>query len=465
MKKKLTSVIFFMAWLCALFAQAQNYTLSGVVKDAESSQLLSGAHVQIVGTFLAAITNSQGQFEFKNLKQGNYDLRVSYVGFKTNEMNVKIDRDIKIEIAIEQYAITTEEIIIKANRADEKTPSTNQVITGKQINQINMGQDLPMLLDLTPSLVTTSDAGSGIGYTGLRIRGTDINRINVTINGVPLNDPESHSVYWVDMPDLASSIDNIQIQRGVGTSANGASAFGASINVQTTKISSDPFAEINTNYGSFNSLSNKINFGSGLINGKWTFDGRFSNIKSDGYIDRAFSDLKSQFINAGYYGEKSILRFTMLMGEEVTYQAWGGVPKDSLKTNRTFNPYTYDNETDNYSQDHYHLNFLHQFNNKLSFNATGFIIRGKGYYEQYKDEREFSDYNLSSIIIGNDTITESDIIQQKHLDNIFYGINIGSNYKPNNFLDITGGLSVNNYEGNHFGKIIWMEYSDEVEKD
>jgi iron complex outermembrane recepter protein len=465
MNKKLFSVILTMTIACILHAQDTNVSLEGTVIDAQTGQSMPGAHVFIEGTYLATITGANGRFTFSNLKPGNYTIIASYIGYQTETINILYPEQNNPQLMMKTSAITTEEVIITATRADERTPSTQQNISGEKIREISAGQDLPMLLELTPSIVSTSDAGAGIGYTGLRIRGSDISRINVTINGVPLNDPESHGVFWVNMPDLAGSVDNIQIQRGVGTSANGAAAFGASINIQTTKLITEPFAEINSYAGSFNSFSNSVRFGTGLLNGRWAFDGRLSKISSDGYIDRAFSDLKSYYFNAGHYGKKNIFRFTMMGGNEKTYQAWGGVPKDSLETNRTYNPYTYENETDNYVQHHFHFNFMRQHNHNLSFNATAFLIAGKGYYEQYKESRRFTSYGLEDLVIGNDTLSRSDIIQQKHLDNIFYGLNVAANYNSHKRLKISAGGSANKYTNDHFGNIIWMQYAQSVPKD
>jgi iron complex outermembrane recepter protein len=465
MKKSIITVILIMTMVCLVFAQDENTTLTGTVKDTETGSSLSGAHVQIENTFYKTITNAEGRFHFNQMKPGTFSLKVSYLGYKTISEQIIIPQKSELEILLDPEPIRTEEVIISATRADERTPSTQQTMSGNTIRQNAFGQDLPLLLELTPSMVTTSDAGAGIGYTGLRIRGTDISRINVTINGVPLNDPESHSVYWVNLPDLAASIDNIQIQRGVGTSANGAAAFGGSINIQTTKLVSEPFAELNSNFGSFNSFSNTLQFGTGLLNGGWAFDGRLSRITSDGYIDRAFSHLESFFINIGHYGEKNIFRLTMMGGDEKTYQAWEGVPKDSLATNRTYNPYTYENETDNYSQQHFHLNFMRQQNRKISFNATAFLITGKGYYEQFKENRRLTSYGLQPVIIGGDTIKRTDIIQQKHLDNVFYGLNLATYYNSMKKLKIAAGGSLNRYTNDHFGKLIWMQYAADISKD
>jgi iron complex outermembrane receptor protein len=248
-----------------------------------------------------------------------------------------------------------DEVSVNALRANDKTPMAFTNISKSEIKKSNLGQDLTYLISLTPSVVTTSDAGAGIGYTGLRIRGTDPSRINVTINGIPVNDSESQGVWWVNMPDFASSLDNIQIQRGVGTSTNGAAAFGASINLKTLALNKKAYTITNNSVGSFNTLKNNIEFGSGMLNNKFTFDGRLSRISSDGYIDRATSDLKSLYLQGAYFGKKSVLKAIVFSGQERTYQAWNGVPKRYLDTNRTFNSYTYENEVDNYNQTNYQL--------------------------------------------------------------------------------------------------------------
>ena len=274
-------------------------------------------------------------------------------------------------IAQESDSITfkknLDEVSVNALRANEKTPMAFTNISKSEIKKSNLGQDLTYLISLTPSVVTTSDAGAGIGYTGLRVRGTDPSRINVTINGIPINDSESQGVWWVNMPDFASSLDNIQIQRGVGTSTNGAAAFGASINLKTMGLNQKAYTITNNSVGSFNTLKNNIEFGSGLLNNKFTFDGRLSKISSDGYIDRASSDLKSLYLQGAYFGKKSVLKAIVFSGQERTYQAWNGVPLIYLDSNRTFNSYTYENEVDNYAQTHYQLHYSKNLNKKTIF--------------------------------------------------------------------------------------------------
>ncbi len=327
-------------------------------------------------------------------------------------------------------------------------------VSREAISVNNLAQDIPYVLGYTPSLVVSSDAGTGVGYTNINIRGTDVKRINVTIDGVPVNDAESHGVWWVDLPDLASSADNIQIQRGVGTSTNGAGAFGATINFQTSNLNREPYAEVNSSYGSFNTSKNTINFGTGLINKKFAFDARLSKIWSDGYIDRAFSDLKSFYISGTLYGETSILKLMIFSGVEHTYQAWNGVPKDSLKTHRTYNLYNYKNETDNYWQDNYQLHYSKEISSDLSANFALHYTHGKGYYENYLQNSNYSSFNLPDAIFNSDTITSSDFITQRWLKNDFYGFTYSLTYRKNKINFVIGG-GWNRYAGNHFGDIIW----------
>ena len=357
-----------------------------------------------------------------------------------------------------QLKRTLEEVSINAIRANEKTPIAFTNLSKAEIEKSNFGQDLPFLISLTPSVVTSSDAGAGVGYTGLRIRGADPSRINVTINGIPLNDSESQGVWWVNMPDFASSLDNIQIQRGVGTSTNGAGAFGASINLKTLGLNNKAYTITNNSLGSYNTMKNNIEFGSGLISDKFTFDARLSQISSDGYIDRASSELKSLYIQGTYYSKKSVLKAIIFSGHERTYQAWNGVPLKYLDTNRTFNSYTYENEVDNYNQTHYQLHYNKQINNSTYMNIAGHFTHGEGYYEQEKLGENFADYNLSNIVIGFDTITSTDLIRRKWLNNDFGGLTYSLNHTKENLNFIIGG-AYNEYSGQHYGNIIWSEYS------
>lgn len=459
--KKLIGILFI---LTTYGISAQNF-ISGVVRQKSDSVPLASAHVQLLNTGIVQKTDENGRFRFNNLVKGVYSLKVSYMGYKTFTMAVNTDSGNEIIIELEPNEITREEVIISATRANEKTPATFKNIGQKELQKINTVKDFPFLINAMPSVIVTSDAGTGVGYTGIRIRGSDITRINVTINGVPLNDPESQMVYFVDLPDLASSVDNIQVQRGIGTSTNGPASFGASINIQTLKLKASPYAELVNNYGSFNTWKHNLNFGSGLIDGHWTFDGRISKISSDGYIDRAWSKLNSFYLSGGYYGEKNILKAIILSGKELTYQAWMGVPEDTLVTHKTYNPYTYENQIDNYGQDHYQLIWSSDILKHWSLNAALHYTKGKGYYEEYQDtndlnsDTKFSDYGLDNVVIGNDTIRKSNFIRQRWLDNDFYGIVYSAVYNNRKNFQFTLGGAWNEYTGDHFGKVIWATYA------
>ncbi|MBN2236540.1 MAG: TonB-dependent receptor [Bacteroidales bacterium] len=464
-----------------LFAQFQ---IQGKVLDSKSQSALEGASIQLSGSSFHTVSDQQGDFTLNNLPKGNYNLLVQYLGYAPYEINVNLNENKSLQIQLKERMILSEEVIVSATRASTKTPSTFTDLSKKELEENNQGKALPFLLNTSPSVVITSDAGAGIGYTNFSIRGTDISRINVTINGIPMNDAESHSVYFVDLPDLATSLDNIQIQRGVGTSTNGSAAFGASVNLQTKQLNQDPYASLHSGVGSFNTFKNDVSFGTGLLKNKLAFDGRLSKITTDGYIDRAFSDLKSLYFSGGYYGKNDIVKFTLLSGKEQTYQAWNGIPKVRLNNDvagmldlatdnwwdtettdnllnsnaRTYNYYTYDNEIDDYQQDYYQLHYSHYFNNSLQLNTALFYTLGKGFYEQFKKDRKFADYELENVVIETETINRSDLIQRKWLDNRYYGATISLNYSQNKLESVLGG-SITQYDGDHFGEIIWLEYA------
>lgn len=375
-----------------------------------------------------------------------------------------------------------EGIIVTRLRAKE-TPS-NSLVHKDDLKARNFGQDLPTLLEFTPSVVTTSDAGAGIGYSGIRIRGVDASRINVTINGIPVNDPESHDVYWVNMPDLVGSVENIQIQRGVGSSTNGAAAFGASLNIKTSDIRSKAYARTDLAAGSFGTLKGTLQAGTGLLNGKFSLDARLSQIQSDGYLDRAYSDLSSLGLTANYLTKKSIWKAVVLNGAERTYQAWYGTPESRyrgdeegmlayaarnglsqeetqnlLNAGRTYNYYTYANQVDNYNQNNYQLHFIHRFSEKLDMNVAAHYTHGRGYYEEFRKEDDLADYGLAPVVLGSDTVNQSDIIRRRWLDNHFVGVVYGLNYQPLSNLKFTFGGAVNSYSGAHFGELIWAQFA------
>ena len=460
-------------WQLVVFASSGQFTLSGTVTD--NGEPLAGASVILMNSMYGVSTLSDGTFEFKNLKPGEHILKVSFIGFRSSEIKVSLKADQKISVILEPNNFMTDEILVSAVQAKNKTPMAYNNVSMNELESKNMGQDIPYLLQLTPSFVATSDAGTGVGYTNFRIRGTDMNRINVAINGIPLNDAESHGTWFVDQPDLASSLENIQVQRGAGTSANGAAAFGATINMQTSTFNPDAYAEYKTGFGSFNTFKNTVLAGTGLINGKFTVDARLSKISSDGYIDRASSDLKSFYISGGFYTEKTVLKAVIFSGYERTYQAWNGVPSEMLEKNRTYNSageYTdengniqyYNNQVDDYQQDHYQLHFSHSFNRNLSLNASLHYTHGAGYYENYKEDQNLADYQIPPVSIGSETVETTDLVNRKWLDNDFYGIVYSLNYRKNR-SDFTLGGGYNIYDGNHFGKVIWAQFSGNIEPD
>jgi iron complex outermembrane receptor protein len=362
-----------------------------------------------------------------------------------------------------------DEVLVAAIRIDSKTPVTFTNLNKKEIKTRNLGQDIPILMNYLPSVVTTSDAGNGIGYTGIRVRGSDATRVNITINGIPYNDSESQGTYWVNMPDFASSLESVQLQRGVGSSTNGSGAFGASLNMLTDNYSKKSSGEISNSGGSFNSRKNTVKFSTGLLNNHFEIAGRLSVLKSDGYIDRASSDLKSYFLQGTYVGKTTLLKALAFGGKEKTYQSWNGVDAATLESNRTFNSagmFTdqlgnirfYDNETDNYQQDHYQLHWNEKISDKWNTNLAFHYTKGKGYYENYKEDAAFTDYGL--LPVGTEVAT--DLIRQKWLDNDFYGTTFSSNYKEEKLNLVIGG-AYNKYEGAHFGKVIWARFASQSE--
>jgi len=362
-----------------------------------------------------------------------------------------------------------DEVLVSAIRVTTKTPVTFSNVSKEELAQRNLGQDIPVLLNYLPSVVTTTDAGNGVGYTGIRVRGSDATRVNVTINGIPYNDSESHGTYWVNMPDFASSLQSVQLQRGVGTSTNGAGAFGASLNMLTDTYSKKGTGEISSSFGSFNTNKNTVKFSTGLMNDHFEIAGRLSTLKSDGYVDRASSNLKSYFLQGTYVGKTTLIKALAFGGTEKTYQSWNGIDAATLEADRTFNsagmftdefgkPRFYDNETDNYQQDHYQLHWNEKVSENWSTNLAFHYTKGKGYYENYKEDADFADYGL--LPVG--TQTSTDLIRQKWLDNDFYGTTFSANYKKEK-LDVILGGGWNKYEGDHFGKVIWARYASQSE--
>ena len=350
-----------------------------------------------------------------------------------------------------------DEVIVKGIRAKFSSPISYSNIYKEKLKNKNLGQDLPILLNFLPSVVTTSDAGAGIGYTGIRVRGVSPQSTNITINGIPFNDPESMGTFWVNLPDFTSSIQSLQLQRGIGTSTNGSGAFGASINILTDNISQTPYAEISSSFGSFNTRKNTIKFSTGKINDVFEFSGRFSKIDSDGYVDRAFSDLKSYFIQGTYLKGSTLIKAISFAGHEKTYQSWYGLTMDQLKENRRQNPYTYENEIDNYKQDHYQLHWNEKINNFWSFNLGLNYTYGRGYFEQYREDDNIDTYGgivSSDTNLNGEKTDTTDLIRRRWLDNDFYVFNSSLNFVKNK-IDLTISSSYSSYVGDHFGEVIW----------
>ena len=485
-------VLMLLAQCLFAYSYAQ-FSVEGTVKN-EKGELLVGANLVLSGVYKGTSTKEDGAYRFSNVETGNYTLQVSYIGYEQQSIPLKVTGNTKQAVVLKASNVLAEEVLVYATRAGDKAPVAKTTVDKSTIENQNIGQDIPYLLMMTPSFVVTSDAGAGVGYTNFRIRGTNLNRINVTVNGLPMNDAESHGTWFVDVPDLAGSTENIQIQRGVGTSTNGAAAFGATINLQTTELNKEPYAEYKTSVGSFNTFKNSVGAGTGLLNEHFAVDVHLSKISSDGFIDRASSDLKSFFVSAGYYSENTIFKANIYSGFEETYQAWYGVPSVKLNNDaagmqrywdhwlwnshydrenqiryealvnsnaRTYNFYTYDHEVDHYQQDHYELHFSHKFNTALNINAALFYTYGRGYYENYNYDADYDDYTMTA---PNPLDTITDLVARKWLDNDFYGGTYSLNYEKNKSA-ITFGGGYNVYDGRHFGRVIWAEYFGNNEKD
>ncbi|MDI6045213.1 TonB-dependent receptor [Flavobacterium yafengii] len=362
-----------------------------------------------------------------------------------------------------------DEVLVSAVRVTTKTPVSFSNLDKKEIKFRNLGQDIPILMNYLPSVVTTSDAGNGVGYTGIRVRGSDATRVNVTINGIPYNDSESHGTYWVNMPDFASSLESLQLQRGVGTSTNGAGAFGASLNMLTDNFAKENTGEISNSFGSFNTRKHTVKFSTGLMNDHFEIAGRLSALNSDGYVDRGASDLKSYFLQGTYVGKTTLIKALVFGGKEKTYQSWNGIDGETLNNDRTFNSagaFTdeqgnarfYDNETDNYQQDHSQLHWNEKISENWSTNFALHYTKGKGFYENYKEDADLADYGLQPV----GAVVTTDLIRQKWLDNDFYGTTFSANYKKDK-LDVIFGGGWNKYEGSHFGKVIWARFASQSE--
>lgn len=462
LRRTISLCIFLAIASTSLFAQ----TISGTITDAQSGDPLPAANIIQTGTSNGVSTGEDGSFSLDLLENGAQKVTVTFVGYKTQTMNIPEKRQ-GLNIKMVPKTIMSNEVFVSALRVDEASPMAYENISREEIKDQNLGQDMPYMISSTPSVTTTSDAGAGVGYTGLRIRGVDQGRINVTVNGIPVNDAESHSVFWVNMPDLASSVENIQVQRGVGTSTNGAAAFGATMNIQTSQMEPEPYGEINTAVGSFDTRKFNVMLGSGLMENGWQFEGRLSKIDSEGYIDRASSDLKSFYLSGAKHGERSLLRADVFSGQEKTYQAWYGVSESRLENgDRTYNPAgmekpgnPYANQTDNYQQDHYQLHYSYQIADNWNANTSLHYTYGRGYYEEYKADQSLAEYDFNPIQLSDTTISQSDLVRQLWLDNHFYGTVFSTEYKQVDQWSLTLGGGYNEYDGDHFGEVVWAEFA------
>ncbi|MDQ3108637.1 MAG: TonB-dependent receptor [Bacteroidota bacterium] len=448
--------------LLPAFVFAQN-DVTGKVTNAETGEPIIGCIVRVTGSYSGASTDVEGNFIIKNVKGNTCCLELSYIAFVKDTFCFNLPMAASQAFSLLRDSLVLEEIIVNSTRANENSALAYTTLSRKDLAALNFGQDLPYLLDQTPSVVTTSDAGTGFGYTGIRIRGSDNTRVNVTINGIPVNDAESQGTYWVDLPDVVSSVDNIQIQRGAGTSTNGAGAFGGSINIQTDGVQAKPYGELMTSGGSFNTFRTTMKAGTGMMNNGWSFDTRLSKINSDGFIDRSAADLSSWYVSGAWFGKDVAVKAIAFSGREKTYQSWYGIPEDSIKAGkRTFNPAGmyfdangtikyYDNQTDNYRQDYYQLHFLFHGNENWNFNAALHATRGIGFYEEYREDDDLANY-------GFDTSVTTDLVRRKWLDNWFYGMTYGAQYDNHKKTTLIIGGAINNYEGQHYDQIIWAQF-------
>ncbi|HQQ94158.1 MAG TPA: TonB-dependent receptor [Bacteroidia bacterium] len=447
-------------------------SLEGTVRDKQGKALPFVA-LQLKNTAFSVQSDEQGRYRFNGTACVQHTLLVRALGYREMDtvLNTVTTKTFDPVLVVSNKNL--EEVVVQSNRVDQDKGMAYNNMNADQIRQNNLGQDAPYVMGQLTGVVVNSDAGNAIGYTGIRIRGSDATRVNVTVNGVPVNDAESQNTFFVDMPDLVSSLNSIQVQRGVGASSNGAGAFGASINFETQSLKEKAYAGLLTTAGSFNTLRNTLSAGTGLLNNKFAMDIRASGIQSQGYIDRASSNLKSYFLSAVYYHKHSVLKFINFYGKEKTYQAWYYVPEDSIKRgNRTYNmagEYKdangiiryYDNETDNYMQNNFQLHFIHQFSHRLHLNLTAHYTKGKGYYEQYKPGENITVYGLPPYIQpSGDTLLYSDIIRRLWLDNDFGGAIFNLTYRHSSRLQFILGGGANDYIGYHYDRLTWTQYNN-----
>lgn len=465
-------MIFMMLFLSAsISGQRYSGTITGRVSD-ENGMPMAGATVVTIQAGAGVAADNEGRFALRGLRDGTYNIRISYTGYEPLDTLVVLNGTAMIDAALKEALYVAGEVIVRGSRAGARTPMAHTTIGSEELRERDMTRDMPYLLALTPSVVETSDAGTGIGYTSLRIRGTDASRINITLDGIPLNDSESQQVFWVDLPDLASSTGSVQVQRGVGTSTNGAGAFGASVNISTMTPPSEAGASADLAYGSFNTSRLTAKAWTGMLADRFSMMVRASQISSDGFVEHSKADISSAMVSGIWSAPSDMIRFNVITGSQKTGISWWGVPAEVLPDNRRYNPageYTdndgvicyYEDETDVYTQNHYHLFHTHLFPGRVSLNTGLHLTTGLGYYEEQKSDRDPEEYGISALMPYEPAVTETDMVQRKWLDNLFYGM-VWSLLKQGSVAEWTLGGALNRYDGDHFGNILWMEYPGNI---
>ena len=467
------SVLILMAMLVSVTISGQRNSgiISGRITD-ENGMPMAGASVIAIQAGAGVATDNEGRFALRGLNNGTYSLRISFTGYETLDTLVVLSGTAVIDASMREALYVAGEVIVRGSRAGARTPMAHTTVGSDELRERDMTRDMPYLLALTPSVVETSDAGTGIGYTSLRIRGTDASRINITLDGIPLNDSESQQVFWVDLPDLASSTGSIQVQRGVGTSTNGAGAFGASVNISTATPPAEAGAAADISYGSFSTSRLTAKAWTGMLADRFSMMVRASQIKSDGFVDHSKADITSAMVSGIWSAPSDMIRFNVITGSQKTGISWWGVPSEILPDNRRYNPageYTdnngvtryYEDETDVYAQNHYHIFHTHLFPGRVSLNTGLHLTTGRGYYEEQKSDRDPEEYGITGFLPYEPSITETDMVQRKWLDNLFYGV-VWSLLKQGSVAEWTLGGALNRYDGDHFGNILWMEYPGNI---
>ncbi|MDM8004321.1 MAG: TonB-dependent receptor [Bacteroidota bacterium] len=468
-------IAFFLLLMIAMagIARGQDHTctVTGRVTDAGGIPL-AGASVVITGTGMGVAADNEGRYALRGLRMGSYNLRISFTGYETVDTLVVVSGTVTVDATLNEALYVAGDVIVRGSRAGARTPVAYSTVGAEELRERDMTRDMPFLLALTPSVVETSDAGTGIGYTSLRIRGSDASRINITLDGIPLNDSESQQVFWVDLPDLASSTGSIQVQRGVGTSTNGAGAFGASVNISTMTPPSEAGASADISYGSFNTSRLTAKGWTGMLGDRFSMMVRASQIRSDGFVDHSSADIRSATVSGIWSAPSDMIRFNIITGSQKTGISWWGVPAEILPADRKYNPAGeyidasgntryYEDETDVYTQNHYHLFHTHLFPGRVSLNTGLHLTAGLGYYEEQKSDRDPEEYGIAGLMPIEPAVTETDMVQRKWLDNLFYGA-VWSLIKQGATTEWTFGGALNRYDGEHYGTLLWMEYPGEV---